>query len=419
MKFPYLLLSDARGKIHTHPSLRMAVWTGENFRLPHKQELIGLPQGSSLFYLKHRAPVGFNRETNGFETITHYRSKEAHAVSCFLIPAYLRLYHPAFSMIKKEILPLWAYAPVRYYGGRFFTTAQRIDPRRRQAPRYYNNKFVQQGSNSFKKRYPRNRLVKHLAHCALTYNCLAAKNLFLSRWEAPLPTAPACNAQCLGCLSYQKIHCVASHERIRFRPSVEEICEVAANHLKHAREAIVSFGQGCEGEPLLEASRICTALMRVRTETRRGTLHMNTNGSIPQAIEQLCRAGMDSFRISVNSTRKKLYEHYFRPRGYSFRDVVRSIHIAKRYGKFVSVNLLVFPGLTDAEAEIASLVRFIEQTKVDMVQLRNMNIDPYRYNFPMPSVGQKPMGILTLVTLLRDKFPQLKLGYFNIPKEQF
>ena len=37
----------------------------------------------------------------------------------------------------------------------------------------------------------RNRLFRHLETCALTYGCPAAKNLFLCRYEAPLPTSPA------------------------------------------------------------------------------------------------------------------------------------------------------------------------------------------------------------------------------------
>ncbi|MCK7474573.1 MAG: hypothetical protein MZV49_15640 [Rhodopseudomonas palustris] len=48
-----------------------------------------------------------------------------------------------------------------------------------------------------------NPILAQLARCATEYHCLAAKNLFLGRWEAPLPVANSCNSACVGCLSWQ------------------------------------------------------------------------------------------------------------------------------------------------------------------------------------------------------------------------
>ena len=101
---------------------------------------------------------------------------------------------------------------------------------------------------------PDNRLARHLEHCALTYGCPAGKNFFLGRYEAPLPTSRACNARCLGCLSLQQesgIPC--SQDRIAFTPTAEEIAEVALTHIGRVNKAVVSFGQGCEGDPLMAA----------------------------------------------------------------------------------------------------------------------------------------------------------------------
>jgi hypothetical protein len=55
------------------------------------------------------------------------------------------------------------------------------------------------------------------------YHCFAAKNIFVGRWEAPLPTSPTCNARCVGCLSLQEGECPASQDRIQFVPTPEEI----------------------------------------------------------------------------------------------------------------------------------------------------------------------------------------------------
>jgi len=76
----------------------------------------------------------------------------------------------------------------------------------------------------------------------------------------------------------------------------------------------VSFGQGCEGEPLINGDLLCRAVRLVREKTIRGTINLNTNASRPQAVEKLVDAGLDSIRVSVNSFREVLYNAYYRPR---------------------------------------------------------------------------------------------------------
>jgi molybdenum cofactor biosynthesis enzyme MoaA len=259
-----------------------------------------------------------------------------------------------------------------------------------------------------------------LAHCALNYHCFNAKNLFLRRWEMPLPAAPACNAACMGCISHQSARsaCRSPMHRITFIPTVEEMAALAVPHLEAARDALASFGQGCEGEPLLQAGLIEKTVRAIRQRTGRGTLHMNTNGSVPRAVQRLCRAGLDSFRFSLNSAQAPLYEHYFRPRGYGFTEVVRSIRTAHEHGAFVSLNLLVFPGFTDREEEVAALYRLIEKTGVNMVQLRNLNIDPELFVNSMPGPKGECRGMYRFIQDLKKDFPRLMVGYFNRTKEE-
>lgn len=419
MELPFLIFSDKKGRIYSHPFLRMTVSSLDRISQPLKEDLIKLPKGGTLFYLPFRIPLGFNPQTQKIEPLYKFEGEEVFAAGAFLIPAYLRLYNPAVVIRKSKMLPLWAYAACGFYKGNFYVTAQRVDERIRQCPSFYNSKLVKKGVRDFLKRYPENRIYRHLANCALNYNCLAAKNLFLKRWEAPLPTSRFCNARCLGCLSHQDSDCVSSHERIKFKPQTEEIVEVMENHLKRAKEAIVSFGQGCEGEPLLEEDIISQAITKVRSKITRGTINMNTNASIPKNIEFLCKAGIDSFRVSLNSPTEKFYNRYFKPQNYKFRDVLKSIETAKKYKKFVSVNLFVFPGLSDSEQEIKSLMKFIKDTAIDMIQWRNLNIDPVFYLTNIPYKNLIPQGIRFLLETIKQKFPHLKMGYFNLPKERF
>ena len=416
---PFLVFSDKKGNILHHPSLRMAVSGLGKPNLPKDTELIVFPKKSSLFYLPQRAPIGFNPKTEKFEVLQEFKGKEIFAVAATPIPGYLRLHNPASLARKRKYLPFWAYTACGYYGGNFYIAAKRVDKRIRQNPNFYDDQAVKEAVARFNKKYPDNRLYQHLSNCALNYNCLAAKNLFLRRWEAPIPTSRYCNAKCIGCISLKIGECIPPHARINFKPKVKELVEVMSNHLKVAREAIVSFGQGCEGEPLLEADRIAESIVKVRESTSRGTINMNTNASVPKKIELLCKAGIDSFRVSLNSPQEKFYNRYFRPVNYKFKDVLRSIATAKAYNKFVSINLFILPGFSDSVEQINSLVKFVKKNRIDMIQWRNLNIDQTYYLKYMPHKSLKAEGIPKLLNVVKQEFPHLKSGYFNLPKEQF
>ncbi len=370
----------------------------DEFYLPEQKELIFMPVGTSFFYLPGSSPVGFNPNKGEFEKLVSFQGKEVYSVAAFLPPSYLRLYNFSAEFKKKrKRLPLWAYTACGFYGGKFVVAAKKIDKRIRQAPGFYDNALIKKSAKSYLRKHPKNRLYRHLFNCALNYNCLAAKNLFLKRWEAPLPVARFCNASCIGCLSYQDSKCVASHQRINFKPKKSEIAEVALNHLSCAKEAIVSFGQGCEGEPLLESDLIAESIRWIRKKTRRGTININTNASFPKKIELLAEAGVDSFRVSLNSPSENFYNVYFKPKNYNFFDVIKSIEIAKSKGKFVSLNLFIFPGFNDSKSQIEELIYFLRKNPIDMIQWRNLNIDPVYFIKKIGKKGLEPKGVLSLV----------------------
>jgi molybdenum cofactor biosynthesis enzyme MoaA len=236
-----------------------------------------------------------------------------------------------------------------------------VDAEPRQDLRQMQRDDVVAGVEKARRRMPQNRLRSHLETCALEYGCPAGKNFFLRRYEAPLPTAQKCNARCLGCLSLQKdseIPC--SQDRIGFTPSAEEISEVALDHIRSVKNSIVSFGQGCEGDPLLAAHVIEPAVRRIRSKTKQGTINMNTNASLPGTVKRLFDAGLDSIRISMNSVPQICYEAYFRPKGYGFSAVLKSINIAIEHQKFVAINYLNCPGFTDSPQEVEALTRFLQ-----------------------------------------------------------
>lgn len=417
-----LVLSDNKGKLYVHPKLKMLGASNNTVKLPTKEEVISMPKGSTFFFMPGHVPIGYDRENNCEVLISKHMGREVFAVSAFLIPGYTRLLLPAAKKINKKMtLPLWSYTAVGWAKGRFWVSAIKIDPLVRQRPHYYKDgKILSKNVHKTLKFYPKNRLFQHLANCALNYNCRAAQNLFFRRWEAPLPISPSCNARCLGCLSLQDSDCAtASHSRIKFVPTSEEIAEVAVSHLKNVKEAIVSFGQGCEGEPLLQFKTLKQAIFRIRQLTAKGTIHLNTNAYNPSYLKELAKVGLDSVRISINSFRQDFYSAYYRPRGYKLRDVLNSIKTAKEAGLFVSLNLLVFPGLTDTPTEVDKLTRLLKQGCVDLLQMRNLCIDSDFYIGKIPSINEKAIGLIKVIKLIKKTTPKIRFGYFNLPKERF
>jgi len=200
-------------------------------------------------------------------------------------------------------------------------------------------------------------------------------------------------------------------------PTLKEVVEVALPHLQKAEGAIVSFGQGCEGEPLVRFRLLTDVILKLREGTERGTINLNTNGSFPRRVKMLCDAGLDSLRVTLNSCHPKYYMRYHRPKGYAFRQVLDSLVTAKERGIYTSINLLILPGFTDREEEVKGLIHFIRETRIDLVQMRNLNIDPDLYLKLMG--GGTGMGISKMIDVLRKEFPFLQFGYFNRTKESF
>ena len=420
-EIPYMLYADRRGRVYDHPYYRMAGFSGTKPVPIESEDLIVMPEFSKLFYIPFGHPVGLNPSTGDYEVVTEVRSGGSrvpcYGVAAFLEPGLVRSLLPAVQYRSKgETLPMWAYTAVGFKDGQYRVPAFRIEYNRKWDPRHYDDRELPSAIRRYRKRRGGGPLLDHLVGCATDNHCFAAKNLFLGRWEAPLPVSRGCNANCLGCLSLQRDpSCTASHQRISFKPSKEEIVALAVPHLDHAEEAIVSFGQGCEGEPLTEHSLIAESIWEMRKKTGKGTINLNTNGSWPDRIRGLAESGLDSIRISINSARPDFYRAYYRPRGYDFEEVVASIALSRELGLYTMVNYLVFPGISDQEEEIEALIALIHKTGLNFVHLKNLCIDPRLYVRKMPRREAPGVGMKKMVEILEQEFPELELGYFNQP----
>jgi pyruvate-formate lyase-activating enzyme len=420
------VVADADGRIFDLPGYAAVGMAGEDLAPLAKEQTIGMPFGSELMYLPDRVPVLFNLASGDLEEVSenpHAPGEPIFPVAVFNSPGHVITQVSAYrERSRARMLPLFSYGAVGWQRGKFRSAAIVVDREPRQDLRRMPLVKVRTGVKELRKVMPKNRLRLHLETCALTYGCPAGKNFFLGRYEAPLPTAVTCNARCLGCLSLQKnsgISC--TQERIAFTPTAAEIAEVALFHIGRVKKAVVSFGQGCEGEPLSAAKEIEPAIRLIRSETGRGTINLNTNASLSDVVGRLCDAGLDSIRVSLNSVRRECYEAYFRTKGYTFADVIRSIDTTLEKGKFVSINYLNSPGFTDTAEEAEAFLAFMEDHPIHMIQWRNLNYDPIRYWKAMDAAAPlgEPIGMQALIQGIRSSYPSLKFGYFNPPKEKY
>ena len=415
---PYLLYSDGKGNIFEDITLYATGRSGwDAFEVP-SEDWIELPAGGSLYELPGRKAIGIDVKTGEMRLCN-----KGWAVAAFIPPAHTGLFLAAYETEPgAPLLPLFCYTAAGWNNDKFYVPAVRIEQDIRQEAAGYKDEVIHDGVKNIINAYPHNRLLKHLAdNCCLTYHCPAARNFFSGRWECPVPTSPACNANCIGCISFQPQDetIVSTQDRLTFKPTAEEIVEFTVPHLETAPFPIVSYGQGCEGEPLLMWETIRESILEIRKHTSRGSLNINTNGSKPAAVRALCEAGLNSIRVSTNSARKDVYEKYYRPNNYIFEDIVESLKVVHHYGGWSSINYFVFPGMTDSVQEYEALRKLISDTGLSMIQWRNFNIDPdwYLGKTGVVETGEI-MGIKQLMELIKEEFPNLKYGYFNPPKER-
>jgi pyruvate-formate lyase-activating enzyme len=417
---PNLVVASPDGEIVDIPELAAAFRWGWNELVPEKGEWISMPKGSDLYLMPRRHPIGYDKRTGERIAVREYGGVPVTAVSAFVAPAYTIHYHSLYETDDDAPdLPLYAYCGVGWHQGRFVVPAQRVDKDVRQDCDRYDPEEVYVAALEMMDRYPQNRLAHHLMqNCVLTYQCPAARNFALGRWEMPLPTAASCNSRCLGCISKQPSDS-GFHEtqyRLDFIPTVEESLELAVPHLEIAPKAVASFGQGCEGEPLSNPDLLEESIRKIRERTRRGTLNLNTNGSRPGAVQKLFRAGLDSIRVSINSPIEKRYNAYFKPLDYTLRDVIESLHTARREAKWSSVNYLVFPGVSDDEKEVRAFLEMAFETRLSMVQWRNLNIDPELYLELLDDDLSGPcLGMKWTIEKVHSHFPKIRRGYYNPP----
>lgn len=417
---PKLLFADPKGKVMEHPYLLATVRSGEELSLAPLKEAIPLPEDGKLVHLPGRLPVGIDPETGEFELVRQMKAGgktfTPNAVGALLPPGYTRTFLPGEVKSDGPVLPQWAYTGAGWGENGPVAFAVHTDRRSHWEPARYSTPELKAKVEAHLARFPDNRVLKQLKTCALLYRCFTSQNIFYARDEGAIPASVMCNARCVGCISDQpKDGPPASHTRMDDGPSGEEMGQIGLFHLENAPgRTMVSFGQGCEGEPLTRWKQIAEAIRYMRARTDAGSININTNASLTRGLEALFDEGLDAIRVSLNSAVKSLYEAYYKPVKYGWEDVEASIALARKRKAYLALNLLTFPGVTDREGEVEALAKLVKRYHVDQIQTRSLCIDPLQYLEVArdKGAGGEPVGMRQMLRALKDAAPWLVIGNF-------
>lgn len=406
-----LLYADRDGNVLDHPDYVALGRNGDMITDIMEDELIPLPEGATLVSLPHTRPVGIHAETGEMEVVPG----DIYAVGALLPQGFTRLLLPGYvKSDKTQLLPLFGYTAAVWEDGRFYVAAHPSDDPERWNPRNCDPDELELQVQRLLDKYGDNRLYRHLSNCALGYECLTASNTFLNRWEGAVPVSFSCNAGCFGCISEQPDDSgfPAPQTRMNFKPTVDEVVQVMLEHLK-TPDSIISFGQGCEGEPSTQAPIIIEAMRRVRQQTSVGYININTNAGLSDHIRGIVDAGLDLMRVSTISALDDHYNAYYKPRGYTLKNVEKSLRYAADKGVYTSINYLIFPGVTDREEEIEAMIEFVRRTDLKLIQLRNLNIDPESYLSLIPKPQGEMLGMKQMLEIYREELPGVVLGSYT------
>ncbi len=399
------------GSIEILEGYRAAARSGGALVAVRPEDLIPLPEEATLSHLPGRRPLAVDSDGGAVAV-----DGEWLAVAAVLPVGLLRTLLPATERLPgARRLPLFGYTAVVEHGGDLMCAALRTDSFEWWRPANYGRPDLPAAVQQAREALPGNRLVDHLANCALVNRCYTAQNTFHRRYEGALPASPACNADCLGCISLQTDGEVAApQQRMGFAPTADELVALADWHLRGQDGAIVAFGQGCEGEALTRDDALVEAARRIRELHPGATIHINTNASKPHVLERLIDAGLNSVRISAISFNDGVFRPYYRPIGYGLEEVVACGALMHAHGGQVCLNLLTFPGVTDVDEEIDATVRACRTMGVDQVQWRSLNVD-HDWLLDVLPVLPAGIGMRAAHQRIRDLLPGVEHGNFTRP----
>jgi pyruvate-formate lyase-activating enzyme len=394
--------SDRSGRLVVAADYAAAMSDGAS--LGPLADALPLPAGTDVVHLPDRAAIGLDRAGRARE-LGHGRW----GVAAIVPIGYVRTALPAYTDDPSApALRPRAYAAVGAdSNGELVVSGVALEPQAGAVDGRTVPDLVAR-ITATQRDHPSSRVLRQLARCAKDYRCRAAANAFLGRHDCALPVAAPGNERPPEVLVLRDDADASPTEPAAFRPTPDEIADAASRHLEGGG-SMVAFGRACEGEPLLAARVIEEAVLAIRERTRLGTIHLETNGSLPMALRRLCETGLDSVAVRLVSARAETYEAIHRPDGFRFADVRTSIANAIATKVSVALRVLVLPGLADRKRELDALLSLAGDLPAgSSLVLSDLAADPQRA-LRIASTSEAALGIHPMLDRLRTDAAHLRI----------
>jgi hypothetical protein len=107
---------------------------------------------------------------------------------------------------------------------------------------------------------------------------------------------PACNANCVGCISLQPDEepIVSTQDRLTFLPTRKRSLNTLFLTSSQLLFLLSVSGKAAKGTFIMWET-IRDAVVEIRKHTSKGSININTNGSKPDAVKILCEAVLTQF----------------------------------------------------------------------------------------------------------------------------
>lgn len=393
--------SDRSGRVFVSADYRATALDGDGPAV--LERAIPLPPEARLVPLADRAAIGIDRRG-----LPRPLGPARWALAAILRPGLLRTHlpavDPAADVAPLEPLPYAAVAADA--AGELVVAAVTLGDASPMAPAADD---IASRITERLRREPSNRLLRQLARCAREYECPAARNAFLGRGECALPIGAPLNDRAGPVVAPRRREERApTGEPTAMRATAEDVAAVANAHFA-AGGTSVSFGHGCEGEPL-GLVRTVTGAVGLITRPAAGEIILRTNGSSAAALARAADAGIDRAIVALASAAGPTYERVHAPIGYRWTDVRASLREAASRKLALTIELLSLPGLTDRESEARAIVALLGELPAGTLLLPvDLAADPYALLARLPKDGAT-IGIATLLERLRTEAAHVRLA---------
>jgi len=373
---PRLLFADDKGTIYDHPTLKMTVRSENLITIPYELEMEIVPELVKPEYLENASPLAYNQEKAGIEVF-----KSGHAIFIQPPEGYLRLYLPAYQKRSDNILSPKSYTPVGWMNECFVSPITLVDNIPSPESESTGKKF-----HGFLKSFKKENAFKDFL--------LLNSDLYHTK-----------NEEIVFPFSDETSHFTAN-----------DLTSILEHYSTIASHPILNICHNNFTEQT-NPDTFLNIIEKIKSKNDKITIIYSSNLQDLLMLKKIVNSGCDCINVELmttNSETGRIVDETV-----SIEHVYKSLQAVYRKNIYKSLTLHTLPGLTDRHTETESLIDFLSTFKIDLLLLKNMEIDPDIIFMNNNLKKEDIKGLKNMLKLVKKRVKNIKIGYFNRHKDHF